>query len=245
MLTVVLPAYNEEGAILPLLHKLLELIKNDIQNAKVIVVNDGSTDNTGEIVKSIGSRYIELIEHDRNRGLAKAVKTGLQHALQNSTDDDIIAIMDADNTHHPILLSKMIMQIQDGYDVVIASRYMLGSREVGVSVHRKLLSLTASLIFRLLFPIKGVKDYTCGYRVYRASILKKAFTIYGDSFIGGSGFSCMVDILLKLHETDALMMEVPLILRYDLKPTASKMDVKKTVQETLSLVFKRFIKNWR
>ena len=80
----------------------------------------------------------------------------------------------------------------------------------------------------------------CGtaFRV-TAAILKQAFKTYGDDFINQSGFSCMVDILLKLRRLDAIMSEVPLVLRYDLKVDVSKMLVLRTVGQTLRLMFHR------
>jgi len=70
-----------------------------------------------------------------------------------------------------------------------------------VAYHRELLSLGASLLFRTVFPIDGVKDFTCGYRAYRAALLKRAFAELGPSvLISERGFSCMVDILLKIRE---------------------------------------------
>jgi dolichol-phosphate mannosyltransferase len=65
-------------------------------------------------------------------------------------------------------------------------------------------------------PIRGVRDYTCGYRAYRGRVLRQAFQRYGDDFINQEGFQCMVDILLKLRKMDVIFGEVPLILRYDL-----------------------------
>ena len=95
-----------------------------------------------------------------------------------------------------------------------------------------------------MFPIKGVRDYTCGFRAYRASLLKKAFSVYGDKFVEYKGFQCMADILLKLSRMDAIMSEVPMILRYDLKGGETKMRVSTTVLNTIKLLFKRRLEGW-
>jgi dolichol-phosphate mannosyltransferase len=69
--------------------------------------------------------------------------------------------------------------------------------------------------------------------------LKQAFATYGRGFVAQSGFSCMVDILLKLRKLDAIMSEVPLILRYDLREGVSKMLVLRTIRDTLLLMITR------
>ena len=97
------------------------------------------------------------------------------------------------------------------------------------------------MLFRLLFPTRGVKDYTSGYRAYRAGVLSRAFELWENSFINEPGFSCQVDILLKLRKMRVIMNEVPLILRYDQKEGASKMNVTSTMIDTLKLVVKRLV----
>lgn len=129
--------------------------------------------------------------------------------------------------------------IQEGFDVVIASRYQPGSRVLGVPWFRRIMSFSASWLFRILFPTPGVRDFTCGYRAYRAGALRKAIDHYGPSFVDQTGFQCMVDIILKLRTMDVIFGEVPMLLRYDLKGGGSKMRVYKTAKSTLLLLVKR------
>jgi dolichol-phosphate mannosyltransferase len=91
----------------------------------------------------------------------------------------------------------------------------------------------------LTFPTRGVRDFTSGYRAYRAGMLARAFDAYGEQFVAESGFACMVDILLKLRELGAVMSELPLILRYDFKYGISKMLVFRTISDTLRLLVTR------
>jgi len=91
----------------------------------------------------------------------------------------------------------------------------------------------------VIFPTPNVRDFTCGFRAYRAGILKHAFDRYGELFVAESGFSCMVDILLKLRGLGAIMTEVPMVLRYDLKYGVSKMLVMRTIRDTLRLLVSR------
>ena len=90
-----------------------------------------------------------------------------------------------------------------------------------------------------MFPIKGVRDYTCGYRAYDVGMLQKVVIGSESAFFNQDGFQVMVDILLKLRrDPDVIFGEVPLILRYDHKEGASKMDVGQTTKMTLALVLR-------
>jgi dolichol-phosphate mannosyltransferase len=240
MIVVVLPAYNEASCIGDLLGSFCEAVEEEGTSCRIIVVNDGSTDNTAEVVLGFRNRIdLELLDHPLNRGLAEAIKTGLLRAVESSAARDVIITMDADNSHLPGLLFRMVRLIREGNDVVIASRYQKGAKIRGVSLYRRVLSFGAALLFRMILPMEGVRDYTCGYRAYKAALLKKAFAEYGDEFISEPGFSCMVDILLKLRKYDPIVEEVPLILRYDQKKSESKMNVGKTVRQTLRLLLRR------
>jgi len=240
MIIAVLPAYNEGSCIGALLNSFTDAMEEEGKACRIIVVNDGSTDDTEKVVLGFQHRiHLDLVNHEQNQGLAEAIKTGLLRAVQTSGDKDVIITMDADNSHLPGLLFRMVRLIHEGNDVVIASRYQKGAKIRGLSAWRKFLSFGASLLFRFVFPMQGVSDYTCGYRAYKSALLKKAFHEYGSEFISEPGFSCMVDILLKLRKYDPIVEEVPLILRYDQKKSASKMNVSKTVRQTLRLLIKR------
>ena len=76
----------------------------------------------------------------------------------------------------------MLEKVEAGSDVVIASRYRAGARVKGLSWFRRLLSVGASIAFRMSLPVAGIRDYTCGYRAYRASLLKKVVESQGENF---------------------------------------------------------------
>ena len=239
MIAIVLPAYNEEDSISLLIEHIRKIVKKHLpQRVAIIVVDDGSADNTVTCVQALADSDVILLRHPKNKGLGEAIKTGMLHAVNLSPEVDVVVTMDSDNTHNPGLLKRMIMAVEEGSDVVIASRYQPGARVVGVSYYRQLLSLGMSWMFRMLLPIPGVKDYSCGYRAYRAELLRSAFQKWDNQFISQSGFSCMVEILLKLKHLNAIMTEVPMILRYDYKKGESKMNVRKTILDTLMLAWR-------
>lgn len=239
---VVLPAYNEEGNLGRLLERIDQSMAEDGALFEVIVVDDGSGDRTPEIAREYARHMpVHLERHAANQGLGAAIRDGLRIAAGRCGDRDIVVVMDADNSHTPGLIRSMTRLVQEGNDVVIASRYQKGANVRGLALHRRLLSFGARVLFRLTFPIRGVRDYTCGYRAYRGAVLKEALRRYGSRFVTEEGFQCMVEILLKLRSMDVIMREVPLILRYDLKSGASKMNVPRTLFRTLALIARRRI----
>lgn len=236
-----LPCYNEEAVLKQLLKDIMQVMNESNLIYHVILIDDGSKDRTFEIMRDMaGQMPTTIIRHQKNLGLGTAIRNGLSTAADRAAPENIIVTMDADNTQKPGLVPYMANMIRQGHDVVIASRYRPGSKIIGVPLYRLFLSYAASLIFRILFPVKGVKDYTCGYRAYRAEVLQKAFRRYGDAFIDQEGFQCMVDILLKLRPMNFTFGEAPLILRYDAKKGKSKMDVYRTIRDTFLL-----IKKWK
>jgi len=237
---VVLPAYNEAASVGAVIQELARTGFEAGIEFHVIVVDDGSGDSTAEVVRSYTNRVpIVLLEHASNLGLGVAIRDGLLKAVDSASDGDVIVTMDADDTHTPSAIVEMVQKIDQGYDVLIASRYQKGSRTVGVPLMRRFLSYAGSMVIRTLFPIRGVKDFTCGYRAYRAPVLRQAVERYRAEFINQEGFQCMVDILLKLSRLGLRFGEVPFVLRYDRKGGKSKMKVFRTAYGTLALLFKR------
>lgn len=234
-----LPAYNEEQSLPELLQNIGAAFANSGIPYEVIVVDDGSKDATSQIASTMSFRMpIHLVQHATNLGLGMTLRDGLREAVDRAQDDDIVVTMDADNTHPPGLIRRMVHLIEEGCDVVIASRFQPGARVVGVPFERHLLSIASRVVFTLMFPTRGVRDYTCGYRAYRVSALREGFDRYGNDFVGEKGFSCMADVLLKLRKMNVLFGEVPLRLRYDQKGGVSKMRVFRTIGLSLALVLR-------
>ena len=233
---VVLPAYNEEEALTLFLGEIAEtLLLADIDH-EIIVVDDGSADRTAEVVREASlAMRVRLIQHEQNQGLAAAIRTGLLAGVDGAEPDDVVVTMDADRTQRPEAILLMFEQIEAGCDLVIASRYRRGASVVGVPWHRNLLSLGGRALFQMLFPTSGVRDYTSGARAYRVGLLHDMIERFGDDLVSEEGFSCMVDVLLKARSLRPKFGEVPLNLRYDMKPGLSKMSVASNVWKTLCL----------
>lgn len=233
-LLVVLPAFNEGEALVGLSRLFEQAVRS--QPFQIIVVDDGSTDRSMPALEAAHLPYVDIVRHEKNKGLGEAVKTGFRTALERAGANDVIAVMDSDGTHSPFLVERMLGLIREGNDVVVASRYRYGSQVVGLDWFRTLLSHGSSWVFRITAPIYNIKDYTCGFRLYRASILQKAFAAHGDRFITEAGFACMAEIIIKLNKLGALFCEVPMILRYDQKVSTSKIKIARTVLRSINLV---------
>jgi dolichol-phosphate mannosyltransferase len=239
-----LPVFNEEAA-LPKLFEKLDTLSAEIKSTiHIVIVNDGSFDNTSEIIKKYQENRanITCLTHLQNKGLGEAMKSMFNHIDQHCNQEDILITLDADNTHDPKIIPDMIdMLNNENLDVVIASRFTRGGQEIGLSMMRKVYSRCAALFFNLFFPIFNVRDYSSGFRCYKIGYLKKALRHYNGELITSTGFECMAEILARFSKIGVKAGEYPLILQYDLKEGKSKMNTFRTVVGYFSLL--RRVKN--
>jgi len=223
---VLLPTFNEERSLPNVLRKIDETLTKAHYKYQIISCNDGSTDKTAQVLEELSKKYpLNIITHPINRGLGETSRDNFELAAKKSKIDDVIVRLDCDDTHDPVFILHMIAKIKEGYDVVIASRFSKGGGQKGVSKYRSFISRGANIFMKIFFPIKNVKEYSCGYRAYSAKIIKKAIKTYGNSFIQlkGLGFTCTLEKLIKLHMLNAKFYEIPFVLRYDRKVGKSKM----------------------
>jgi len=232
---ILLAAFNEETALGEVLNGIARTLADGAY--KVWLVDDGSTDGTFPVAETWrGKIPLAVTRHKSNRGLGAALQTGLETLMPAVADDDVLVTLDADNTQPPALIPRLAAPIEAGRaDLVIASRFARGARVVGVPPLRRWTARGASGLFRWALPIPGVRDYTCGFRAYRGRPLKEGQVRWGR-LISENGFAAQAEILVKLAALSARIEEIPLHLRYDRKPTPSKMPVFRTIQRTLALM---------
>ena len=240
---VMLPAYNEEGNIQPLLKSFQE-IQKQVSHLKIVIVNDGSTDATlEEIRESQGDLDLTILDNGTNQGLGQTFKNGIRHILQHSGENDVLICMDADNSHLPEQIPELIGQIDSGADLSIASRFVKGAKIAGVPKYRQALSYGLSILFRSFSPIKGVKDFSCGFRAYKINLIREADRVFQDELFFLEGFSCMLGFLVRLSQMGAKVREIPLILRYDRKLGQSKMRTMETILASLKILIQERIQD--
>lgn len=182
MISIVIPTYNEKDNIL-LLIKSVEQNLKVIKNIKyeIIIVDDNSIDGTSYAVNKIINRNIKLITRKNERGLATAIKTGIENSSGN-----YLMVMDADLSHPPEFLINLITTLKDqNLDVVIASRYIRGGR-MNSNKYKYLLSKLMNYFLGIMLNLK-IKDLTGGFFIINRKLLDKinmdkVFIGYGDYF---------------------------------------------------------------
>ena len=175
MIHVVIPAFNEEVALPRIVTKIDRVMLEWDWEYQVIVCDDGSRDGTAEVLDHLRVHYpLTVICHTINRGLGESMRDLLESAAAISRDGDVIVRMDGDDTHEPTFIPRLVSRIEEGYDVVTASRFQRDGGQLGVGAYRAFVSRCANLFMKILFPIRGVMEYSCGYRAYRASLIKRA-----------------------------------------------------------------------
>ena len=165
---VIIPTYNESENISSLILKIFE----EIPKIHILVVDDNSPDKTYEIVEKLSKNFnhkLFLEIRSNKNGLGEAYKHGFKWALNKNYE--YIFQMDADFSHDPIELSKMMNYFEDNYDLVVGSRYIDGINVVNWPLNRILLSVLAAYYVRLITWMP-IKDPTAGFVGYRKKVLQ-------------------------------------------------------------------------
>ncbi len=240
MLCVILCAYNEELAIQSVLSLLRETAKEI--SLEVILVDDACRDRTYALASSYLMRMpLRIIRHERNWGLGLSLRQAMEIAVAGLGDDDYIVTMDADATHPPQFISRMIEVLEKSQaDVAIASRYAgEGSGERGMPILRRVIAKIARLLFALRFLyIWSVKDSTTGFRCYRAGALRRLLDENGKIMLNQKGFAVQMEILLALRKRGMRVAEAPFLMNYRLKRSASGLRWASACRDYLALLLR-------
>ena len=228
MIRFVIPAYNERENI-PNLMATLTPVASEL-GARVIFVDDGSTDGTAEAIEEHrDGLHLAIVRHKVNRGLGTAINSGLRAALGEAQDDDAIVTLEADNTSDLDDLPAMLEKFEEGHDVVLASVYAPGGRIIGVAPWRLAASRSVSNAFRYVGGLRDLHTLSSLYRVYRAGTLRRAADTYGYLLVREPGFAANVELLLKLYNAGATVAEVPTVNDWSRRLGVSKMNLRPTV----------------
>src|SRR3954463_12090658 len=199
---VVVPTYNERENLPILARGVLAY-----PGFRLLVVDDGSPDGTGEIADALAREYpgrVEVMHRTGKRGLGRSYIDGLRHAL-STTDAELICQMDADLSHNPEYLPALTAAAAHA-DVVIGSRYLNGVSVVNWPLHRIFLSTFANRYIRAVTQLSA-SDCTSGFRCWRREALAR---LPLDSMVS-DGYAFLVEMLFDAAGNGCRIGEVPII----------------------------------
>jgi len=202
---VVLPAYNEANNLTPLIDELVTVARRDALDLDVIVVDDGSTDQTAAELGDLSRRIacLHVVTHRANRGFASALKSGIAAARSRGCDAAIF--MDSDLSHRADDLPKLVTALSDGADVALGSRFVAGGGMEGVPLWRACISRIGNAFARRLLGLP-IRDLTTGYRAMRCAVLEAIA-------LGQDGFTIQLESVVKAYAAGFRIVEVPIVLR--------------------------------
>jgi len=200
--TVITPTYNEAANIGTLVSEIFK----HAPEVSVLVVDDNSPDGTADVVRKLQAQYpkVELFLREKKEGLGKAYISAFKRVI-NATD--AVIMMDADLSHHPEYLPKL-MKAAESADVVVGSRYMRGGATEGWELWRRILSRCGNWYARTVTGLP-VDDCTAGFMMIKTGMLKK---INFDRF-NLSGYAFLIELKYMLWKAGARMTQVPIIFR--------------------------------
>lgn len=225
--------YNESENIEKLIRDIFSL---NIEFLSIIIIDDNSPDGTGKIVENLKQEFpnLCLISRSGKLGYGSAHVAGFKKAMENQAE--IVISMDADFSHDPKVIPKLIEAIGEGVDVAIGSRRVPGGEMVGWSLRRKFCSVGAMITSQIILGIK-THDLTSGFRAYNVEVLKK---INIDD-IKSDGYSFLEELIYQIEKNKFKIKEMPIVF-YDRRLGHSKLSRKEIIKFFLTIIRIKFSK---
>ncbi len=219
-LSLIIPAYNEEKRLLPTLERVCAYLSTKDFPYEIVVVDDGSTDNTLQITKSIANNnnHINVLSNERNSGKGYSVRRGMLSAR-----GEYVFFTDADLSTPIEEIEKCLPYLVNGYDVVIGSRSMPGA---DIIVHQPWYREKMGKIFNFMVNVvllRGIVDTQCGFKGFKRDVAKKVF-----SRCRIDGFSFDVEALYLSRKFDYKIKELP--IRWENSTLSKVSPVKHSIQ---------------
>lgn len=199
---VCIPTYNEKENIV----KIMEAVHKEIPFADILVVDDNSPDKTAEIVNEFMKKneYVSIKVRNSKEGLGAAYVDGFTTLIDRKYET--IVQMDADFSHQPHYLPEMIKKLDEGFDVVIGSRYVKGGGTKNWNIIRRTISRGGSLYASTVLNL-GVNDVTGGYKCWDAQLLKKVIS----TPLVLSGFGFQIEMSFRTKVSGGKIYEFPIV----------------------------------
>ena len=211
--SIVIPAYNESRRIVPTLNRVLSYVAEQGWDAEIIVVNDGSQDDTADLIRGFVERnpIMRLLENPGNRGKGYSVRNGMLHAR-----GEMLLFSDADLSSPIEEAPKLFRAIADGADVAIGSRWLRAELQTGRQpLYRQLFGRMFNLILRVVLGL-NFKDTQCGFKAFNR---RAAQTIFPQQRIERWGFD--PELIFLARRAGLKVVEIPVQWAHDEKSKIS------------------------
>jgi dolichol-phosphate mannosyltransferase len=197
---VLIPTYNEREN----LPSIVSRLRASVPEADVLILDDNSPDGTGAVADGLAAEdgQVRVLHRPGKEGLGAAYLAGFAWALEK--DYDVLVEMDADGSHQPEQLPRLLGALAEA-DVVLGSRWVPGGSVVNWPIHRKALSLGGNVYTRVLLGMP-IGDATGGYRAYRASALR-ALDLHD---VASAGYCFQIDLVWRAVRRSLVVVEVPI-----------------------------------
>jgi dolichol-phosphate mannosyltransferase len=204
LMAVIVPMFNEELGAAKCIQAICSKLARDLPSGHLIVVNDGSIDQTGKILEDLKDKYtFDVVTHAQNRGYGAAIATGALDAHKKGFEFGLM--MDSDLTNDPGLIKEFYRVVSSGqFDLVKASRYIEGGGVDGVPWFRRLPSILGNYFASICFGL-GIRDCTNGFRAIRLDLVAH------ENF-RERGFAAIMEELVILKGKKVRATEIPYIL---------------------------------
>ena len=203
---IVVPMYNEQAIAEKSIQTITAYAGKLRASADVLVINDGSQDNTSEILDGLMSSYtngrLKIIHRRENQGYGAAIRTGIKFAVENNYDYALF--MDSDLTNHPRYLQDFYDKMLEGYDYIKATRYSKGGGTAGVPWKRRIISRCGNIFAKAVTGLP-LTDITNGFRAVKTDLLRQLELAEND-------FSIIIEELMRAGKITNSFCEIPYIL---------------------------------
>jgi dolichol-phosphate mannosyltransferase len=199
---VCLPTYNERENLEPMLRRLAEVLPAD---ARVLVIDDGSPDGTGQLAERLAAElgFVDVLHRETKEGLGPAYLTGFRRALADGAE--LVLEMDCDFSHDPADVPRLIAAAEDA-DVVLGSRYVEGGGVRNWSVVRRVISAGGSFYARVLLGLP-IRDLTGGFKCFRREVLERLDLDRIDS----KGYAFQIETTYRAIRAGFRVREIPIV----------------------------------
>ncbi len=205
---IIIPTYNEQDVIAQTILAVFKACESVAEyQVEILVFDSSSTDNTGSIVQGLQSQFplIHLVTEPSKQGLGHAYMQAMKYAVE-TLRADVVFEFDADGSHKPEYLPKMLQELHNGADVVVGSRYVKGgSIPANWGLHRKFLSIVGNWISRIFLSPRH-KDWTSGFRGTKTDALQQV--AYTE--LASKGYAYKLHLFWLLHKNKAKIVEYPI-----------------------------------